>query len=85
MTTDIGGDARLQRLTRLYATDGQLQAARPSPAVVEAINRPGLRLIDVLGTFVDSYADRPALGTRATAVVAWSPRPGSSSPPPWRR
>jgi fatty acid CoA ligase FadD9 len=70
MTTEIRADARAKRLARLYATDGQLQAARPSAAVIDAADRPGIRLVEILRIFTDSYAGRPALGTRATTVVA---------------
>ncbi|MUM30521.1 carboxylic acid reductase [Mycolicibacterium sp. CBMA 361] len=67
--TDTRFDARDERLATLYATDPDLQAARPSPAVLEAASRPGTRLAEVLRIFIESYADRPALGTRATSVV----------------
>src|SRR5262245_45066701 len=69
MTTEIRFDARSERLAALYATDAELQPARPSSAVVEAARRPGTRLAEVLRIFTESYADRPALGTRATFVV----------------
>jgi fatty acid CoA ligase FadD9 len=39
----------------------------PIPSVLEAIRRPGLRLTQVLETMMTGYADRPVLGTRATA------------------
>ncbi|WP_184445688.1 carboxylic acid reductase [Mycobacterium sp. AZCC_0083] len=69
MTTEIPGDVGTLRLTELYATDSQLQAARPSMAVMEAARRPGIRLAEVLRRFMEGYADRPALGTRATSIV----------------
>ncbi|WP_155948373.1 carboxylic acid reductase [Mycobacterium sp. URHB0044] len=68
MTTEIRGDARLERLADLYANDPQVQAHEPSPTVLEAARRPGLRLAEVLRTFLQGYAERPALGTRATSV-----------------
>nr|WP_029112059.1 carboxylic acid reductase [Mycobacterium sp. URHB0044] len=52
----------------LYANDPQVQAHEPSPTVLEAARRPGLRLAEVLRTFLQGYAERPALGTRATSV-----------------
>ena len=67
MTIETRADARSERLARLYATDADLQAARPVPAVVEAAR--GTRLAEVLRTYLESYADRPALGTRASTVV----------------
>ncbi|CDO06209.1 oxidoreductase [Mycolicibacterium cosmeticum] len=69
MTTEIRPDVRTERLAWLYATDTDLQAARPSAAVVEAARRPGTRLAEILRIYAESYADRPALGTRAGSVV----------------
>ena len=69
MTTEIRVDARSERLAELYATDTDLQAARPSTAVLEAARRPGNRLAEIIRIFMEGYADRPALGTRATAVA----------------
>src|ERR1700761_9049290 len=68
MTTETRLDTRLERLAALYATDAELQTARPSPAVVEAARRPGNRLAEILRIYAESYADRPALGTRATST-----------------
>ena len=69
MTTEIIVGARSERLAALYAADAELRGSRPSSAVVEAARRPGTRLADVLRIFMESYADRPALGTRAVSVV----------------
>jgi fatty acid CoA ligase FadD9 len=57
------------RTADLYATDEQFRNARPSPAVIEAASAPGLRLTEILQTFVEGYADRPALGQRARELV----------------
>ncbi len=62
-------ERRARRIAALYADDPQFAAARPNPAVLEAARRPGLRLAEILQTFVDSYADRPALGQRARALT----------------
>ena len=66
-------DMREERLARrvadLYAGDPQFAAAKPDPAVLEAARGPGVRLAEVLQTFVDGYADRPALGQRAREFV----------------
>jgi fatty acid CoA ligase FadD9 len=66
-------DMREERLARrvadLYAGDPQFAAAKPDPAVIEAARGPGVRLAEVLQTFVDGYADRPALGLRARELV----------------
>jgi fatty acid CoA ligase FadD9 len=63
-------EARLERrIAELYATDPQFAAARPDPAVGEAVDRPGMRLPDMVRTVMEAYADRPALGQRAVEYV----------------
>lgn len=63
-------DERIARwIASLYANDRQFATAKPDPAVIEAARRPGLRLAEVLQTFVDGYADRPALGQRMRELV----------------
>ncbi len=69
MTTETPRAPRSERLAALYATDPQLQSLKPSPAIVAAARQPGLRLAEVLRTFMEGYWERPALGTRATSVV----------------
>ena len=59
-----------QRLVELCADDEQIRAAIPKPDVVEAARRPGLRLPQVLQTYAEGYADRPALGWRARTLTA---------------
>ena len=78
MTAEIRGYTRSDRIAGLYASDPRLQAARPSQAVVDAARQPGIRLAELLRTFMDGYADRPALGMRASR---WSTtrRPGDLS------
>lgn len=68
MTTEFDDEARFERLAVLYDTDAEVRAARPARAVVDAARRPGTRLAEVLRIFTESYADRPALGTRAMSV-----------------
>lgn len=58
-----------QRLVELCADDEQIRAAMPKPDVVEAARRPGLRLPQVLQTYAEGYADRPALGWRARTLT----------------
>jgi fatty acid CoA ligase FadD9 len=53
----------------VYASDPQFAAARPDEAVSAAIERPGLRLPQLVQTVMDGYADRPALGQRAVEYV----------------
>jgi fatty acid CoA ligase FadD9 len=67
-----------RRIADLYANDRQFAAAKPDPAVLEAARRPGLRLVEVLQTFIDGYADRPALGQRARELVT-DPATGRTS------
>jgi fatty acid CoA ligase FadD9 len=78
---DVSG-AREERLARrianLYVTDSQFVAAQPIPEVLEAARRPGLRLPQVIETFVLGYADRLALGQRAREVST-DPATGRSS------
>ncbi|MFB7629568.1 carboxylic acid reductase [Streptomyces sp. NPDC056149] len=63
-------DARTDRRSaHLYATDAQFRDTAPLDAVTEAIGRPGLPLADLVATVMEAYADRPALGERATEPV----------------
>ncbi|OBG23289.1 carboxylic acid reductase [Mycobacterium sp. 852002-51057_SCH5723018] len=67
--TELGREQRLaERVEQLYANDPQFRAAAPSAEVTDAAHRPGLRLSEVVDTYVDGYADRPALGQRACEV-----------------
>jgi fatty acid CoA ligase FadD9 len=72
------GERCARRIAELYASDGQFAAAEPDAAVLEAARRPGLRLNEVLQTFIDGYADRPALGQRARELVT-DPATGRTS------
>ena len=58
-----------KRIAELSANDDQIRAAIPKPDVVEAARRPGLRLPQVLETYAEGYADRPALGWRARTLT----------------
>lgn len=58
-----------ERVERLYANDPQFRAAAPSAEVTEAAHRAGLRLCEVVDTYLAGYADRPALGQRACEVT----------------
>ncbi|MBP2479417.1 fatty acid CoA ligase FadD9 [Crossiella equi] len=58
-----------RRIAHLYATDPQFAAARPDPEVARAMAEPGLRLPGLVRTALAGYADRPALGERATEHV----------------
>lgn len=70
MGSDMGIEQRVaERVDWLYANDPQFRAAAPLPEVTEAANRPGLRLAQVVDTYLERYADRPALGQRACEVT----------------
>ncbi len=58
-----------RRTAELRAHDQQIRAAMPKPDVVDAARQPGLRLPQVLQTYADGYADRPALGWRARTLT----------------
>lgn len=57
------------RLDHLRAHDPQFIAAMPDPAIAAAKRAPGLRLPQVVQTIMEGYADRPAIGRRATELV----------------
>ena len=69
MSTDTRADAQQRRIQNLYESDPQFAAARPDEAVSAAIERPGLRLPQLVQTVMDGYANRPALGQRAVQLV----------------
>jgi fatty acid CoA ligase FadD9 len=58
-----------RRVAELYATDQQVRDARPLAEVTTAIREPGLSLGRILAIIMAGYADRPALGERARALV----------------
>ncbi|WAJ47150.1 carboxylic acid reductase [Mycobacterium sp. Aquia_216] len=58
-----------RRIEVLTANDPQFAAAKPNPAVAEALEQPGLRLPQIIQTVLDGYADRPALGQRVVEFV----------------
>src|SRR5580693_8754544 len=69
MSTDIAQERLTRRIQALYASDPQFAAARPDEAVSAAMERPGLRLSQLVQTVMDGYANRPALGQRAVQLV----------------
>jgi fatty acid CoA ligase FadD9 len=69
MSTDIAQERLARRIQALYASDPQFAAARPDEAVSAAMERPGLRLSQLVQTVTDGYANRPALGQRAVQFV----------------
>jgi fatty acid CoA ligase FadD9 len=69
MSTDTAQQHLTRRIQELYATDAQFAAARPDEAVSAAMERPGLRLAQLVQTVMNGYAERPALGQRAAQLV----------------
>src|SRR5271166_3281274 len=69
MSTDTRADALQRRINDLYDSDPQFAAAHPDEAVFAAMEEPGLRLPQLIQVVMDGYADRPALGQRATKLV----------------
>lgn len=58
-----------RRIDRLNADDEQFRNARPDAAIRAAARMPDLRFPQVIQTFVEGYADRPALGWRARTLA----------------
>lgn len=69
MSTTTREERLERRIENLTATDPQFAAAKPDPAVVEALDHPGLGLSQIVQTVLDGYGDRPALGQRAVEFV----------------
>lgn len=60
----------VKRLNDLVATDPQLKALMPSPAVRAAAERPGLSYARVIATIIAGYENRPALAQRSYDIVS---------------
>lgn len=69
MSTDTREERLARRIADLTATDPQFAAAKPDPAVSQAIENPELSPDAVVRTVLEAYADRPALGERAVDYV----------------
>ncbi|MEW2548163.1 carboxylic acid reductase [Streptomyces sp. NPDC047002] len=67
-----------RRRAHLALTDPQFRAAAQSATVNEAIRAPGLALADLVETVMEGYAERPALGERATELTT-DPATGRTS------
>ena len=77
-TSPAPGGGLEERIAQLCTDDEQIRAAIPKPEVVDAARRPGLRLPQVLETYVEGYADRPALGWR-TRTLTTDPTTGRTA------
>jgi fatty acid CoA ligase FadD9 len=62
-------DRAAARIHRLEADDEQFRNATPDLSLQAAAREPSLRLPQILETFVEGYADRPALGWRARQLT----------------
>jgi fatty acid CoA ligase FadD9 len=69
MAEGTQGERLAERIRQLFAGDQQIQGAKPDLALQAAARQPGLRLPQILETFVNGYADRPALGWRARSLA----------------
>ena len=78
MTTNYREERLARRVSELYATDAQFAQARPIEALTAAIEQPGLRLPRIMGTVMEAYAERPAVGERAVNL-ATDPETGRTS------
>jgi len=70
--TILNSPARQQvaeRIRRLQDIDEQFSDATPDLSLQQAAREPSLRLPQILETFVNGYADRPALGWRARELT----------------
>ncbi|SDC79616.1 carboxylic acid reductase [Actinokineospora iranica] len=67
-----------RRLAELLTDDPQVRDVKPDDAVRAAVRRPGMGLAEIVATIMAGYADRPALGERATEPVV-SPDTGRTS------
>jgi fatty acid CoA ligase FadD9 len=78
MSTTTREEQLARRVEELFANDPQFAAAKPNPAVAEALEQPGLRLPQIIQTVLEGYADRPALGQRVVEFVK-DPKTGRTS------
>ncbi len=70
MSTDTRETRLGGRISDLYDTDPQFAAAKPDPAINEAIAQAGLALDELTRTVMEAYSDRPALGERGVEYVS---------------
>lgn len=69
MSLDTRDERLERRIADLKARDPQFAGAIPDDAISAFIERPDLRLAQIVQTVFDGYADRPALGARAVEFV----------------
>ncbi|GAB3030645.1 carboxylic acid reductase [Mycobacterium bourgelatii] len=78
MSTTTHEERLARRIQDLYANDPQFAAAKPDEAIAQAVDQPGLGLVEIIDTVMRGYADRPALGQRAVQLVT-DPETGRTS------
>ncbi|MHC9296357.1 carboxylic acid reductase [Mycobacterium sp. LTG2003] len=69
MSTDTNEERLARRIAELTVSDPQFAAATPDESVTAAVDKPGLRLPQIVQTVLKGYSDRPALGERAVEFV----------------
>ena len=62
-------DGLARRIAELSANDPQFAAAKPIESVAQSVEKPGMRLPEIVQTVLAGYADRIALGQRAVEFV----------------
>lgn len=77
-TSSDAGVRLARRAAGLYSNDSQFRNAVPLQSVTAKIRRPGARLSQIIDTVMEGYADRPALGQRAS-VLTTDPQTGRTS------
>src|SRR5690606_32134461 len=70
MSIESPAARRKQRIDRLYRDDHQARAAAPDEAVLDAVRTPGVGVAQIVTSVLTGYAERPALGQRAFAIVS---------------
>ncbi len=86
MLTDADTEALARRVGALLADDAEFAATLPDKDVCAAILSPDVGWVGIMRLIAEGYADRPALGQRATEIVDVDGRPaggtGSYTHPP---
>ena len=67
---DSASDGLARRIAELSANDPQFAAAVPIESVARSVEKPGMRLPEIVKTVLEGYADRTALGQRAEMAVS---------------
>ncbi|CAA0091724.1 Carboxylic acid reductase [Mycolicibacterium vanbaalenii] len=75
MLTDADTEALARRVGALLADDAEFAATLPDKDVCAAILSPDVGWVGIMRLIAEGYADRPALGQRATEIVDVDGRP----------